>query len=114
MALHRLEEVSIGAADPEHLGGFYRDIGMIGGERIWGTADRPGQIRLAEAPYRQLLSLRILCEDVEPGAVADVAPQPQRTMNFPGEPNRLGERAEVIFRPADMDDVVAGWNRAHA
>ena len=63
MALHRLQEVSIGAPDPGRLDHFYREIGMIGGERSWGTADRPGQIQLAEAPYRQLLSIRILCED---------------------------------------------------
>ena len=55
--------MSIGAPDPERLDDFYREIGLIGGERSWGTADRPGQIRLAEAPYRQLLSIRILCED---------------------------------------------------
>ena len=157
MALHRLEEVSIGAPDPERLDDFYREIGMIGGERSWGTADRPGQIRLAEAPYRQLLSLRILCEDeadlaeaatrldalgvghriangrltvrdpvnewtfiVEPGAVADIAPQPRRTIKEDWNPmdswSVWGEQQqpEVFFRPVDMDDVVAGWQRAHA
>ena len=150
MALHRLQEVSIGAPDPARLDDFYREIGLIGGERSWGAADRPGQIQLAEAPYRQLLSIRILCEDeadlaragarldalgvahqlangtltvrdpinewtyiVEPGAVADVSPQPQRTMNFPGERNRVGARAEVIFEetprpPRRLGHVVIG------
>ena len=46
MALHRLEEVSIGARVPE---------------RVWGEQQQP----------------------------------------------------EVFLRPVDMDDVIAGWNRAH-
>ena len=44
VALHRLDEVSSGAPDPERLDDFYRKIGLIGGEYSWGTADRPGQI----------------------------------------------------------------------
>ena len=63
MALHRLQEMSIGAPDPGRLDAFYREIGLIGGDRRWGTSDRPEQIHIAEAPYRQLRSLRILCED---------------------------------------------------
>lgn len=150
MALHRLQELSIGAPDPDSLDSFYREIGLIGGNRSWGSSDRPDQIKLAEAPYRQLRSLRMLCEDeadiaaatarlddlgvsydvsdgkltvadpvnkwtyiVEPGAVKDVSEQPKRTMNFPGERNRLGERADVLSEetprvPRRLGHVVVG------
>ena len=63
MALHRLQEMSIGVPDTAQLDAFYREIGFIGGNGCWGSADRLGQISLAEAPYRQLRSLRIACED---------------------------------------------------
>ena len=33
---------------------------------------------------------------VEPGKVADESEQPRRVMNFPGERNQLGERADVL------------------
>ena len=150
MALHRLQELSIGAPDPDSLDSFYQEIGLIGGNRSWGSADRPDQIKLAEAPYRQLRSLRMLCEDeadiaaatarlddlgvayelsdgklivadpvnkwtyiVQPGAVEDVSEQPQRIMNFPGERNRLGERADVLREetprvPRRLGHVVVG------
>lgn len=155
MALHRLQEMSVGAPDPAQLDDFYREIGLVGGNRRWGTADRPDQIRLSEAPYRQLRALRILCEDeadlagaaarldglgvaydlrngqltvrdpvnewtyvVEPGAVADVPLQPKRLMNFPGERNRLGKRAEVILEekprvPRRLGHVVVGSPEPH-
>lgn len=150
MALHRLQQMSIGAPDPDRLDAFYREIGLVGGDRRWGTGDRSEQIRIAEAPYRQLRSLRILCEDeadlaaaagrlddigasyrladgrltvtdpvnkwtyiVEPGEVADVVEQPRRVMNFPGERNRLGARAEVLGEqaprvPRRLGHVVVG------
>ena len=150
MALHRLQELSIGAPEPDRLDDFYREIGLVGGNRSWGTSDRPGQISIAEAPYRQLRSLRILCEDeadlaaaagrlddlgasyqladgrlavtdpvnkwtyiVEPGEVTDVSEQPRRTLNYPGERNRLGERADVLNEetprvPRRLGHVVVG------
>ena len=150
MALHRLQELSIGAPDPDRLDAFYEEIGLIGGNRNWGSSDRPDQISIAEAPYRQLRSLRMLCEDeadltaaagrldelgasyrladgrltvtdpvnkwtyiVEPGDVEDVGEQPRRVMNFPGERNRLGERADVLREqaprvPRRLGHVVVG------
>ena len=150
MALHRLQELSIGAPEPDRLDDFYREIGLVGGNRSWGTSDRPDQINIAEAPYRQLRSLRILCEDeadlaaaagrlddlgasyqhadgrltvtdpvnkwtyiVEPGEVTDVSEQPRRTLNYPGERNRLGERADVLNEetprvPRRLGHVVVG------
>ena len=150
MALHRLQELSLGSPDPGTLDNFYQEIGLIGSSRSWGSADRPDQIKLAEAPYRQLKSLRMLCEDeadiaaatarlddlgvayelfdgkltvadpvnkwsyiVEPGEVEDISRQPKRTMNYPGERNRLGARAEVLREatprvPRRLGHVVVG------
>ena len=150
MALHRLQEMSIAAPDPDRLDAFYREIGLVGGNHSWGTSGRPEQISIAEAPYRQLRSLRMLCEDeadlaeaagrldelgvsyrlsdgrltvtdplnkwsyiVEPGEVADVGEQPRRVMNFPGQRNRLGKRADVLGEqaprvPRRLGHVVVG------
>jgi hypothetical protein len=50
---------------------------------------------------------------VEPAPEGDVAPQPHRVMNYPGERNRLGQRAEVIVEakprpPRRLGHLVAG------
>jgi len=63
MALHRLIDVEIGVPDPSRLDDFYQEIGFTGGDGSWGGADQPGQIRIVEAPYRQLRSMRLACED---------------------------------------------------
>jgi hypothetical protein len=65
MALHRLLGIDIGVPDPAALDDFYREIGFVGGDRSWGPADQPGQIRIAEAPYRQLREMRLACESEE-------------------------------------------------
>ena len=133
MALHRLLEMEIGVPDPAGLDAFYREIGFTGGAGSWGGADQPGQIRVVEAPYRQLRRVRVGCEDeqdlaatakrldglgvkyqsgggriavcdpinqwefvIEPAPAFDLAPQPRRPTNRPGERERLGRRAEVL------------------
>jgi catechol 2,3-dioxygenase-like lactoylglutathione lyase family enzyme len=63
MALHRLLEMEIGVPDPARLDDFYREIGFTGARGSWGAADQPGQIKVVEAPYRQLRSVRLGCED---------------------------------------------------
>jgi hypothetical protein len=63
MALHRFMGMEIGVPAPEQLEACYAEIGLLGGEGVWGTADLPDQIRISEAPYRQLRSMRIGCED---------------------------------------------------
>ena len=63
MALHRMLDVEIGVADPATLDAFYQEIGFVGGDGLWGAADQPGQIRIVEAPYRQLRKVRLGCED---------------------------------------------------
>jgi catechol 2,3-dioxygenase-like lactoylglutathione lyase family enzyme len=62
MALHRLLGIEVGVPDPDTLDGFYQEIGFTGGNRCWGAAERPDQIRVNEAPYRQLLEVRVACE----------------------------------------------------
>ena len=70
MALHRLLDMEIGVPDPARLDDFYREIGLVGGEGRWGGAEQPGQIRVVEAPYRQLRSMRVGCEFEQDLAVA--------------------------------------------
>jgi hypothetical protein len=63
MALHRLLGMDIGVPAPETLAAAYAHIGLEGEGDRWGTADCPEQIRIVEAPYRQLRCLHIGCED---------------------------------------------------
>jgi len=62
VALHRLMDIEIGVPDPSSLDDFYQEIGFTGGSGSWGAADQPGQIRIVEAPYRQLRTVRVACE----------------------------------------------------
>jgi catechol 2,3-dioxygenase-like lactoylglutathione lyase family enzyme len=137
LALHRLLGIELGVPDPSTLDGFYQEIGFTGGAHRWGPEGVPDQIGVEEAPYRQLLEMRIACESdedlaviaknlqgigvasesrqgklhvsdpvnkwrvvVEPCEVADIAPQPQRETNRPGERNRLDKRPGVMMEPA--------------
>ncbi len=63
MALHRLEQITLGAPSPEIMDTFYQEINMVGGDRSWGSAARKDQIQIEEYPYRQLLAVRIACDD---------------------------------------------------
>lgn len=63
MALHRFLGMQIGVPAPEALDACYAEIGLRGGAGRWGTADCPDQIEVVEAPYRQLRSMRLGCED---------------------------------------------------
>ena len=134
MALHRLLGMEIAVPDPDGLEAFYQEIGFTGGDRAWGGADQPDQIRIVEGGYRSLRSVRVACESeqdlddtaerldglgvkyqngggklsvvdpinewefiIEPTEVKDIAKQPKREMNSPGERNRIGARAEVLI-----------------
>ena len=48
MALHRLMNMEIGVPDPGALDGFYQEIGLTGGEGLWGGEEQPDQIRVVE------------------------------------------------------------------
>ena len=63
MPLHRFLGMEIGVPAPEQLEACYAEIGLVGGGGVWGTVDLLDQIRISEAPYRQLRSMRIGCQD---------------------------------------------------
>jgi hypothetical protein len=63
MALHSFLGMEIGVPAPDALAAAYGQIGLEGGDDRWGTADCPEQVRIVEAPYRQLRAMRIGCED---------------------------------------------------
>jgi len=65
MALHRLLGIDLGVPDPATLDDFYREIGFVGEKGSWGPESAPGQIVIEEAPYRQLLEMRVACEGEE-------------------------------------------------
>jgi catechol 2,3-dioxygenase-like lactoylglutathione lyase family enzyme len=65
MALHRLLGMEVGVPAPSDLDAFYGEIGLEGGNGKWGSEALPGQIRICEAPYRQLRELRVGCEGEE-------------------------------------------------
>ena len=65
MALHRLLGMEIGVPKPAALDDFYQAIGLTGGAGAWGGAEHPDQIRVVEAPYRQLIRMRVACEGEE-------------------------------------------------
>ena len=62
MALNRFMGMEIGVPEPEALAACYGELGLVGEGASWGTADRPDQIRIVEARYRQLVSMRLGCE----------------------------------------------------
>ena len=70
MALNRLIDMEIGVPEPAALDDFYQEIGLRGGKGHWGGADQPDQIRIVEAPYRQLTRMRVGCEGEEDLAAA--------------------------------------------
>jgi hypothetical protein len=97
MALHRLLDIEIGVPNPDALDDFYREIGFTGGDGSWGGADQPGQIRIVEAPYRQLRSARLGCEDE-----ADLAATAKRLDGLGVEYRSGGGRLSVA-------DPINGW-----
>jgi hypothetical protein len=108
MSLHQLSGIEIGVPNPEVLDDFYQEIGLSGKGGRWGTPDRPDQIRVTEAPYRQLRSMRVSCE-----SEADLAAAGRRLEDL-GVEYEIGggqlratdpiNRHEVILEPAPVAD----------
>lgn len=109
MALHRLLEMEIGVPDPATLDAFYQEIGFTGGSGSWGGADLPGQIKIVEAPYRQLRSIRVGCEDESD--LADTAKRlDELGVGYQNVGGRLKLRDphnewDIIVEPASAFDV---------
>ena len=150
MTLHTLLDIEIGAPEPTTLDEFYQEIGFVGSPGSWGGEGMQEQIKISEAPYRQLKTLRVACTNesdlagigvnldalgveyqiingqlllvdpinkwqliVEPTSERRPAVHSQRVMNYPGERNRIGQRAEVITekssrKPRRLGHVVVG------
>lgn len=98
MALHRLLGIEIGVAAPAMLDAFYREIGLEGGRGSWGSAALPGQIRVCEAPYRQLRELRVGCEgEADLSATA-------------GRLERLGVKYRLAGGMLRLEDPLNHWS----
>ena len=111
MALHRLLGMEIGVPQPQVLDDFYREIGLSGGNGSWGSAEQPGQIAIAEAPYRQLLKLHVGCQSEEDLANTGTALE-ALGIQYQTSGNRLQcsdpiNRWEVIVEPAPAFDIPA-------
>ena len=66
MALHRLTSITLGVPDVDQVAAYYEEFGL----RRWpdggfGTTDGGQQLRLEQAPYRQLLHLGIGADDAD-------------------------------------------------
>jgi hypothetical protein len=97
MALHRLMNMEIGVPDPGVLDDFYQEIGLTGGEGLWGGEEQPDQIRVVEAPYRQLVRMRVACEAEEDLAAA--------AKNL----DELGARYEMSNGQLRVTDPINEW-----
>jgi hypothetical protein len=133
MALHRFLGMEIGVPAPEQLEACYAEIGLVGGGGVWGTSELPDQIRISEAPYRQLRAMRIGCEDerdlaalgrrldglglaakaeagrvscLDPSGHWEVIVEVSRPESLGSRPHRAHNRPGERARTADRADVV--------
>jgi catechol 2,3-dioxygenase-like lactoylglutathione lyase family enzyme len=63
MALNGLLDIELSVPDPAALGGFWERHGLLRtADGVYGTADRPVQLRIAESDHRHLSELHLSCE----------------------------------------------------
>ena len=63
MALNGLLDIEISVPDPTALGEFWERYGLLRtADGVYGTADRPVQLRIAESDHRHLSRLHLSCE----------------------------------------------------
>ena len=63
MALNGLLDVELSVPDPAALGAFWEQYGLLrASDGVYGTADRPVQLRVAESDHRHLSRLHLSCE----------------------------------------------------
>ena len=111
MALHRLLGMEVGVPKPAALDDFYQEIGLTGGAGAWGGAEHPDQIQVVEAPFRQLVSMRVACEGEEDLATA------AKGLDELGAKYQIGDgrlrftdpinRWDVVVEPAEVADIQA-------
>jgi len=97
MALHRLLDMEIGVPEPAALDDFFREIGLSGENGRWGGEEQPDQIRVVEAPFRQLVSMRVACESEEDLAIAAKAL------------DELGAKADIGNGKLRLTDPINRW-----
>lgn len=97
MALHRLLSMEIGVPEPAVLDAFYAGIGLSGDAGTWGGSEQPDQIRVVEAPYRQLHDMTIGCDDE-----SDLAAAAERL-------DALGVKSETGGGRLRVTDPVNKW-----
>ena len=74
MALHRLNQVTIGVPNPAETADFYRDFNLTEtADGTFATADGGEQLRLVHSPVRRLLALTVGADD--PDDIARVTSQ---------------------------------------
>jgi hypothetical protein len=101
MALHRFMGMEIGVPTPEQLDACYEEMGLLGGAGHWGTEDVPDQLRIVEAPYRQLRSMRIGCEDEH-----DLAALGERLAELGIEAKQHGQRVSCMDPSGSWEVIV--------
>ncbi|MEM7139976.1 MAG: VOC family protein [Actinomycetota bacterium] len=102
MALHTFAGMDIGVPEPDTLAGFFDEVGLDvapTGEH-WGTADMPEQIRILERPFRQLVTMRLGCDDE-----SDLAETAQRLDRL-GVPSSMDDGRLIVPHPGH------GWQVA--
>ncbi|MFP6640234.1 MAG: hypothetical protein VCC04_08325 [Myxococcota bacterium] len=115
MALHRLIDMEMGVPEPAVLDAFHQEIGLSGGDGKWGGAEEPDQIRVVEAPFRQLRSMRVACESEQDLAAAG------KRLDDLGAKYQVGDGKlrltdpvnlwEVVIEPSEVRDIEAHSRR---
>ena len=98
MALNSLLGMTVGVPAPQNLDGFYEEIGLVGGNGRWGSADFAEQIHIEEAPYRQLKEMRLACD--EESELAEITKRCEA----------LGAKAEQGQGKIRVTDPINGWD----
>lgn len=66
MALHRLQAIRIGVADPVAQAGFYSEMGLTSSDgSTFDSPDGGTQVRVSAAPFRRLLGVELGVDDEE-------------------------------------------------
>jgi catechol 2,3-dioxygenase-like lactoylglutathione lyase family enzyme len=97
MPLNGLLDIELRSADPSVLGEFWERRGMTRtADGVYGTADRPVQLRIAEGDHRHLAAVHLSCEHETD--LAEIA----------GRLEQLGVEATVAGTTLTCTDPVLG------
>jgi catechol 2,3-dioxygenase-like lactoylglutathione lyase family enzyme len=107
MPLHALNSLTVGVPDVEAVRGYYEDFGLAGEDSGWlSTTDGGRQLRLVQAPRRQLLQMEIGVDDRDD--IGRIAGQLRRI----GIPvSRVSEDSVTAAEPVSGVEVTARVTR---